>query len=131
MQYGHLVPKTVAKLRPDNSRGSYPFSSKTDANQGNVDRAECLHHWNPVKPSLASHLTLMEALHSDPIVGFLMLVVCHWNTTKVDFDDPILRVVAAPSMMTSDTPAFSHDANGQIESPLDADNIWSPLPPFM
>jgi hypothetical protein len=131
MQYGHLVPKTVAKLQPDNNRGSYPFFTLTDANQGNIDRVECLSRWNPGEPSLASHLTRVEALRSDPMVAFLLLVVHHWNTTKATFGNPILRVVAAPSMTTSDTPAFSHDANGHIESPLVADYMWSPLPPFV
>jgi hypothetical protein len=65
------------------------------------------------------------------MVGFLMLVVRHWNTTKAAFGNPILCVVAAPSMISRNTPAFSHDVNGHIESPLVADNIWSPLPPFV
>jgi hypothetical protein len=43
-------------------------------------------------------------------LGYLIVVGRHWNATTLKYGDPILRVVADPLMMTSDTPAFTYNA---------------------
>jgi hypothetical protein len=109
-QFGHLVPASVAKLQPDNRKSSYPYFSAADANQGLDQRADLMRQWNPELPTKAGHLERVEAFHSAPKLGYLLVVGRHWNATLLKYGDPILRVVAAPSMMRSDAPVFTYNA---------------------
>jgi hypothetical protein len=129
-----MVTSAVAKLQPDHCKSSYPYFSHPDQNQGIGRRTESFRKWNPETTSKAGHLERVEYLRSDPMLGYLLVVVVvkHWNKAKAAFGDPILRVVlAAPSMMMCYTTAFTHDMNDRVEGSLIAEDIWSPTPAFM
>jgi hypothetical protein len=131
LQYGHLVTGALAKLQPDYDKGTYPYFGYPDVNQGTTVRLECMRRWNPIGITPATHVARIEALRSDSKVGYLLVVASHWDSSTSSFGTPILRIVAAPAMMTCDTSHFQHDAQGSIQGSIVSDDIWSPLPPFM
>lgn len=130
-QYGHLVTSAVAKHQPEGKKATYPYFSNVDANHGSDRRKACMQAWNPSTPSSEDHITRVEALRSDPMVGFMLVVVRHWDASTSKYGDPILRVVAAPSLMTCDTATFTHDTQSRIEGSIIAEDVWSPLPAFI
>jgi hypothetical protein len=129
-QYGHLVTSAVAKLQPDNRKSSYPYFGHPTPDHGADRRHTSFTKWNPTAPSKAGHLERLESLRSDPMLGYLLVVARHWDAATASYGEPILRLVAAPSMMTSDTPVFTYGSNDRVEGFTIADDIWSPPPAF-
>jgi hypothetical protein len=107
MQFGHQVPKQVAKYHGASS----PFYSTPAVLHSALK--DTLAQWNP--PAVATSAFDLDRLHqlrSTP-VGFLLSVVTHWNATTQKFCDPVLRLTSAPSVSTlgsfsaADPPGFN------------------------
>jgi hypothetical protein len=107
MQFGHQVPKQVAK----HHGASSPFYSTPAVLHSALK--DTLEQWNP--PAVATPAFDLDRLHqlrSTP-VGFLLSVVTHWNATTQKFCDPVLRLTSAPSVSTlgsfsaADPPGFN------------------------
>jgi hypothetical protein len=74
-------------------------------------------------PSPVDHLKRVEALCSDPMVGFIPSVVHHWDGSTSKYGNPILKVIAALWLVSCDTSAFTHDAQSHIEGSVIADDV--------
>jgi hypothetical protein len=101
LQFGHLVTESVAKLQPDYGKGTYPYFGYPDANQGDTRRAEHIDRWNSNDRTLAAHCERLEAIRSDPMLGYILGVFSHWDGTTEKYGLPIVRIIAAPSLMTT------------------------------
>jgi hypothetical protein len=65
------------------------------------------------------------------MVGFLLVVIRHWDKLTDMYGTPILRVVAAPLLMTCETLSFSHNTTGGVDGAILAEDIWSTPPAFL
>jgi hypothetical protein len=89
-QFGHLVPAVVAKHQPDSQKTFYPYFGYPDENQGTIRRKELATKWNPSPPSASAHLNHLEAIRSNTMVGFLLVVAHHWHKESATFGAPPL-----------------------------------------
>jgi hypothetical protein len=131
LQFGHLVTESVAKLQPDHGTGTYPYFSYPDANQGDNRRAEHIDRWNSNAPTPAAHRERLQAVRSDPMLGYILGVFSHWDATTEKYGLPIVRIIAAPSLMTTAVQPITQVSDGRIPGSLHVDDVWEPRPPFL
>jgi len=123
LMYGHEVADATANLHSDEHILKFAYAPLSISRALSVDiGGEKIKRWNPSDPSLLSTGDRLSYLRSDPDHGFILAVVKHWDSRTSSFGAPILRVVAAPSLLTTSV----------ITDPaIDPEAIWSTLPPFI
>jgi len=123
LMYGHEVADATAHLHPAEKRSTFTYAPLSANRTNLVDSGgDMTKGWNPADPSSMSNMERLSFLRSDPDHGFILAVVKHWDTSINAFGAPILRIVAAPSMIS--TPILTDTA-------IDPEAIWSTLPSFI